>query len=348
MNIQPQATISRFTEGNLKELRKRGLPECNIDEEIALAMGISVEKLHFLVGYRDLSSNSLYSRFQILKKTGEVRTIFAPMPDLKTAQKWILKYILEKIEVHDAAHGFCRDRSIVTNARLHVGKYVIVKIDLQNFFQSILYKHVKELFYSFGYSETAATIFSLICTITEININAKINRNDIEKRHLPQGSPTSPAISNLVCDRLDTHLTKLATNLRFYYTRYADDLTFSSCEKASRQVNNLIHESQLIITEEGFTVNPDKIQVLSKSVQQEITGIIVNQQLNLSRKTLKAFRATLYQIEQEGLSGKKWGNSNNLINAITGFANYVAMVNPSKGIEFLASIERIKQKCDRS
>ncbi|MDV2990840.1 MAG: hypothetical protein N4J56_000494 [Chroococcidiopsis sp. SAG 2025] len=83
-------------------------------------------------------------------------------------------------------------------------------------------------------------------------------------------------------------------------------------------------------------------------MQQEVTGIIVNQQFNLSRKTLKAFRATLYQIEREGSSGKKWGNSTNLIAAITGFANYVAMVNPNKGAEFLASIERIKQKCDRS
>ncbi|NHC33428.1 reverse transcriptase family protein [Scytonema millei] len=348
MVVKHQATIPRLIEGSIEQLRKKGFPECNTDEEIAMAMRISVEKLRFLAGDRNLSSNSLYSRFQIFKKTGEARTISAPTPELKAAQRWILKQILEKIEIHDAAHGFCRDRSIVTNASPHVGKDVIVKLDLQNFFQSILYKRVKELFCSFGYSETAATIFSLICTVTKIDINGKNSCNDIEKRHLPQGSPTSPAISNLVCDRLDTHLTKLAHNFGFCYTRYADDLTFSSFEKTSRQVNNLIHGSKLIITEEGFTVNPDKIKVLSKSVQQEITGIIVNQQLNLSRKTLKAFRATLYQIEQEGLSGKKWGNSNNLIAAITGFANYVAMVNPSKGAEFLASVERIKQKCDRS
>ncbi|OWY64643.1 RNA-directed DNA polymerase [cyanobacterium TDX16] len=347
MNIQPQVTISRLTEGSIEQLRKRGLPECNTDEEIALAMGIGVEKLYFLTNKYPTSSTSHYFRFQISKKTGETRTISAPSPELKAIQKWILKHILEKIEIHDAAHGFCRNRSIVTNARPHVGRDVIVKLDLQNFFQSILYKRVKELFCSFGYFETAATIFSLICTVAEINVNNKINYKDTEKRHLPQGSPTSPAISNLVCDRLDTYLTKLANNLGFCYTRYADDLTFSGFENASHKINNLIHESQLIITEEGFTINPDKIKVLNKSVQQEITGIIVNQQLNLSRKTLKAFRTTLYQIEQEGLSGKKWGNSTDLIAAITGFANYVAMVNPSKGAEFLASVERIKQKCDR-
>lgn len=347
MVVKHQATIPRLTEGSIEQLRKRGLPECNTDEEIALAMGISVEKLHFLAGDRSISSTSLYSRFQISKKTGAARTITAPTPELKAAQRWILKHILDKIEIHDAAHGFCRDRSIVTNATPHVGRDVIVKLDLQNFFQLITYKRVKELFHGFGYSETAATIFGLICTIATTNNSNKTSCKNIEKRHLPEGAPTSPAISNLACDRLDTHLTNLANNLGFRYTRYADDLTFS-CYGAAHKVDKLIQESKSIVTQESFTVNSDKTQVLSKSVQQIVTGIVVNQQLNLSRKTLKAFRATLYQIEREGLLGKKWGNSNNLIATITGFANYVAMVNPSKGAEFLASVERIKQKCDRS
>lgn len=346
MNIQHQASLSPFAASNLEQLRKRGLPECNTDEEIALAMRINLEKLRFLADKYPASFSPHYFRCQILKKNDGARTISAPIPDLKAAQKWILKNILEHIEVHDAAHGFCRNRSIVTNAIPHVGADVIVKLDLQNFFQSILYKRVKELFHGFGYSETAATIFGLICTIAKINDIGKISYENIEKRYLPQGAPTSPAISNLVCDRLDADLTKLANNLGFRYTRYADDLTFS-CSGAVCKVDKLIYESGLIITQEGFTINPDKIQILGKSVQQVVTGIVVNLQLNLSRKTLKAFRATLYQIEREGLSGKTWGNSTDLIAAITGFANYVAMVNPSRGAEFLASVERIKQKCDR-
>ncbi len=143
-----------------------------------------------------------------------------------------------------------------------------------------------------------------------------------------------------------SHLTRIAENFGFCYTRYADDLTFSGSGYASCRISNLINETKSIITSEGFIINPNKTQILGKSVQQKVTGIIVNKQLNISKKTLKAFRATLYQIEQEGLSNKKWGNSTNLIAAITGFANYVAMVNPSKGAEFLASVERIKQKCD--
>ena len=347
MSIKHQANISLLTEGNVKKLRERGLPECNTDEEIALAMGISAGKLRFLAFQHYTSPTTHYFRFQVLKKTGEERMIYAPMSNLKAAQRWILKNILEKLEVHDAAHGFCQNRSIVTNAKPHIGAEAIVKIDLQNFFQSISYKRVKELFRGIGYSENTATIFGLICTAAEIEtieIDGKVNHRVTKIRHLPQGSPASPAISNLICYHLDSNLARLAKNIGFCYTRYADDLTFSGSGDASRRIFTLINETKSIIANEGFTVNPNKTQILGKSVQQLVTGIVVNEQLNISKKTLKAFRATLYQIEQEGLSDKKWGISTNLIAAITGFANYVAMINPSKGAEFLTSVERIKQK----
>lgn len=349
MGINHKATIPLSTEGDLEKLRYRGLSECNTDKEIALAMEISVEKLRFLA-FNCHTYTTPYLRFTILKKTGEARMISAPMPNLKTAQKWILKNILKKLELHDAAHGFRQNRSIVTNAKLHVCADALVKIDLQNFFQSISYKRVRELFRGFGYSEAAATIFGLICTtpeIEEIESAPKITYRVIGNRHLPQGSPASPAISNLICYHLDSHLARVAENLGFCYTRYADDLTFSGSGEALRSISNLLNDSKLIIASEGFTVNASKTQILGKSVRQEVTGIVVNKQPNVSRKILKAFRATLYQIEQEGLADKKWANATNLIDAITGFANYVAMINPSRGAEFLASVERIKQKYDR-
>ena len=99
-----------------------------------------------------------------------------------------------------------------------------------------------------------------------------------------------------------------------------------------------------IVEHEGFHVHPDKTRVLRNSRQQEVTGIVVNEKLNVDRKTLKRFRATLHHIEQDGLSGKKWGHSSDLMGAIEGFANYVYMVNPDKGSQFLDQIKRIKQK----
>lgn len=214
--IKHQATIPLLTKDNLEKLRERGLPECNTDQEIALAMGISVGKLRFLAFKQPTSPTTHYFRFEILKKTGEARMISAPMPNLKAAQRWILNNILEKLEVHDAAHRFRQHRSTVTNAKLHVGADVIVKIDLQNFFQSISYMRVKELFHGLDYSETAAQIFGLICTTKEMEeteIDGKINYRAIGNRHLPQSSPASPAISNLICYHLDSHLARTAKNI---------------------------------------------------------------------------------------------------------------------------------------
>jgi retron-type reverse transcriptase len=343
--------MSRSIEGHLEKLLAIGLPLSNTEEEIAFAMGISVGKLRSLAFNYPTSSTTNYCRFQVLKKTGEIRNISAPMPDLKAAQKWILVYILQKLSVHDAAHGFRRNRSIVTNAKPHVGADVIIKIDLQDFFQSISYQRVKELFRNLGYSATAAKILGLICTVTEteeIEVNGKIERRAIGKRCLPQGSPASPAISNIVCYQLDSRLSQLAKNLGFCYTRYADDLTFSSSHEAKNRISKITVEFETIIVSEGFAINPHKTQILGKSVQQKVTGVVINKKLNVAKNTLKAFRATLYQIEREGLAEKTWGNSTDLIAAITGFANYVTMINPSKGAEFLTSIERIKQKYDRS
>ncbi|MBN3899329.1 MAG: RNA-directed DNA polymerase [Nostoc sp. NOS(2021)] len=342
--LATESNLEKLRTDNLALLRSHGLAEYNTAEEIAFAMGISLAKLRFLTTSRSTSPITHYLRFKISKKTGGERIISSPKPNLKAAQRWILENILEKLEVHNAAHGFCKNRSIVTNAKPHVGANVIVNLDLHNFFQSISYNRVKELFCGFGYSEPVATIFGLICTTAEIEIDGQINYIASEKRHLPQGSPASPAISNLICRYLDSRLTTIAENLGFCYTRYADDLTFSASGDASHRISNLIKNTKFIITSEGFTVNPHKTKISSKSMQQQVTGVIVNTQLNISKKTLKAFRATLYQIEQEGLSGKQWGNSTNLIAAITGFANYVAMINPNKGAELQSRVERIKQK----
>ncbi|MGL4880168.1 MAG: hypothetical protein ACRC8K_03795 [Waterburya sp.] len=159
-------------------MSSKRLPIYNTEAELALLMNISVEQLRWLA-FKPLTFPLIhYFRFQISKKTGEQRTIYAPMPYLKAAQIYILKNILHKLEVHEAAHGFRRDRSIITNAQPHVGADIIIKLDLQNFFQSISYKHVQELFLSLGYSEAVATLLGLICTIKKDYLakNGEIHR----------------------------------------------------------------------------------------------------------------------------------------------------------------------------
>ena len=314
-------------------------------------MGISVGQLRFLAFSRPTSTISHYIRFKIPKKTGGERLISAPMPRLKNAQHWILANILEKLELHDAAHGFRRDRSIVSNAQPHVGAEVIINFDLKDFFPSISYKRVKGLFQSFGYSEAAATVFGLLCTqaaVEEVELDGKTYYVAITDRHLPQGSPASPAITNLLCRRLDRRLTGMAEQLGFVYTRYADDLTFSASGDSLRNICNILRRTESIVAHEGFTINEQKTRILrGKSSQLEVTGVVVNERLNLSKKELKRFRATLYQIEKDGPEGKQWGNSSDVMASIQGFANFVAMVNPEKGAQFQEQVQRIKDKYGR-
>jgi RNA-directed DNA polymerase len=354
-NEQQQHEITYLGEGVSKGLHNR---ECNADrlqqnnlpifetiEDLATAMNLTVSQLRFLAFSRKTSTVSHYVRFKIAKKTGGDRLISAPMPRLKRAQHWILDQILEKVPQHAASHGFRRGRSIVTNAQPHVGAKVVINLDLKNFFPSISYKRIKGIFQALGYSEAIATVLGLICTepdITEINLDGKTYFVAQSDRHLPQGAPTSPALTNLLCRRLDKRLTHMAELEGYRYTRYADDLTFSG--EDPNQIGAVLKYTRGIVTHEGLTLHPDKTRVLRSTNRQEVTGVVVNEKLNVDRTTLKKFRATLHHIEKDGLAGKTWGTGGDLIAAIEGFANYVAMVNPDKGQPLVTQVKGIKKK----
>jgi RNA-directed DNA polymerase len=335
------------TDCNVDRLKQYHLPVLDTANAIAAAIGISLSELRFLAFSRRTSTVSHYVRFQIAKKTGGQRLISAPMPRLKQVQQWILDHILERVELHPASHGFRRGRSIITNATPHVAADVVINFDLKDFFPSISYPRVKGIFRSLGYSEAAATILGLICTeseVEEVELDGKTYFVALGDRHLPQGAPSSPAITNLLCRRLDRRLAQMASQLGFTYTRYADDLTFSASGESTRNICNVMKRTRSIVAHEGLEVHEQKTRVLRKSQHQEVTGVVVNKKLNVDRDTLKRFRATLHHIEKDGLAGKRWGSSPDVLAAIEGFAHYVAMVNSEKGEKFLAQVRRIKQR----
>ncbi|MGD1715190.1 reverse transcriptase family protein [Dapis sp. BLCC M172] len=164
--------------------------------------------------------------------------------------------------------------------------------------------------------------------------------------HLPQGSPSSPAISNLLCRKLDSRLTEMAIKYGFNYTRYADDLTFSGSGESLKYISQILKNTRLIVRFQDFEINENKTIIMRKSRRQEVTGIVVNSELNISRETLKRFRATLYNLEKYGLENRHWGNSQggDIIASIEGFANFVCMINPQKGAKFQQQVTRIKEK----
>lgn len=329
---------------NSDKLRQLGLPVFASVSELAEAMGIGVGQLRFLSYHRKASTTTHYRRFQIPKKTGGVRNISAPMPRLKKAQHWLLENVLYKLTTHNAAHGFVPQRSILSNAQAHVGSNVVINIDLKDFFPTISFRRIKGLFAAMGYSEQIATIFALVCSepvTDEVQIDGKTYYVARGERFLPQGAPTSPAITNLICFRLDHRFAGVAKKQGWTYTRYADDLTFSS--RDGQNVNRILWQTRQIIDNEGFVVHPDKVQVMRKGSRQEVTGIVVNEKLNVQREHLRQFRAVLHRIRKQGnLDGVQFGNPGaNPVQVIRGFANFVNMVNAEKGAKLKAEVEQL-------
>ncbi|RYU95768.1 reverse transcriptase family protein [Emticicia agri] len=332
------------TEADTAKLAQFGLPHFADALALATAMNISLGKLRFLAYNRKVSTTTHYKRFYLAKKTGGKRLISAPMPKLKEAQYWILDNILYKLKNTDSAHGFVPQRSILTNASNHIGQDVVINIDLKDFFPSIDYKRIKGLFAALGYSKQIASILALVCAepdVDMIDIDKKTYYVAHTERKLPQGAPTSPAITNLICYKLDHRFEGIARKFNFNYSRYADDITFSAKGDGKKLVGQVLWAIRQIIESEGFQIHPDKLAVMRKGRQQEVTGIVVNDKPGIDRKELRRFRALLHQIELNGTEGKSWRNGVDLENSMRGYASFVGMVKPEQGIQFKAQLDQI-------
>ncbi len=331
-------------ESSRERLEKHHLPYFAGVEALAQAMNVSVGELRFLSFQRKVSKISHYKRFYMLKKLGGMRLISAPMPRLKNAQRWLLDNILQQVPLHPAVHGFRQEHSIVSNAEPHLGQDIVINMDLKDFFPSVNYRRVKGVFRSLGYSEQLATIFALLCTepeVDEVVLDGETYYVAKSERHLPQGAPTSPAMTNIICRRLDCRLQGMADTLNFTYSRYADDLTFSASDNAARNMTKLLWQTKKIVADEGFILHPEKLRIMRKGSRKEVTGIVVNEKLNINRKALHNFRALLFQIEKDGIEGKYWKGSDAFLSSIKGYANYVAMVNPEKGQPLVDRVNKL-------
>ena len=334
-------------ESDLNLLKNFNLPVMHTVNDLSDLMKLSVSQIRQLSYHQDVSTSSNYIRFSIPKKTGGVRHISAPKPMLKFAQEWLLQNILYKVENHNAAHGFCPSRSIKSNAEVHLGAELLINIDLENFFPTITYKRTKGLFKSLGYSESLATVFALISSepdCEEVFLDNQTYHVSQGERKLPQGSPASPAITNLICRKMDTRLDGLGKKFGFVYSRYADDMSFSTKAPDNQALGRFLRHITQIIAEEGFNIHPRKTKITRKGRRHEVTGVVVNEKLSIPRKKLKAFRAVLFQVEKDGPEGKHWGNSKDVIAALKGYAHFVYMIDPEKGQAFNEQVKQIIKK----
>jgi RNA-directed DNA polymerase len=224
-----------------------------------------------------------YEEFSIPKRSGGVRKILAPNLKLKAVQRRLLHQLFRKLKAFPLATGFERNHSIVTNAACHVGKAVIVKMDVKDFFPTTSTERVQQYFRKIGWNREATELLTKLCT---------------HQGGLPQGAPTSPRLSNLVNYRLDVRLSKAAAALGASYTRYADDLTFSFAEDRPAAVRKLIHICQIVVREEGYSLHlRKKLHIRRCHQRQIVTGLVVNEKVSLSREKRRWLRAVEHHLK---------------------------------------------------
>ena len=243
---------------------------------------------------KHLARKSPYRSFKIpKKKKGKFRKIDAPCRELRNVQR-VLNLVFQLIYTpHEAAMGFVPKRSVVTNAQVHLGQRFVYNIDLKDFFPSItsgrLYKRL--LVKPFCINEKVASLISDLCCY----------KDDDGKKVLPQGAPTSPTITNFICERLDLKLTKLAKSYGLKYTRYADDITFSGMSNVFSPDGKFCTSLfNIVENEESFKINKDKSRLCHRGMRQEVTGLTVNNKTNVSRKYIKQLRVLIHNWEVKG------------------------------------------------
>ncbi len=324
------------------------IPALENPAALAEALGLSIAELRWMAYHRDLAEKIHYRRFTIPKKSGGERAIWAPLPKLKAAQRWVLREIVERLPVHGAAHGFLPGRSIFTNAKAHSGARVVIGMDLQDFFPSVTWRRVKGVFRHAGYREQVSTLLALLCTEAPrevIEHDGKTFFAALGPRCLPQGAPTSPALTNTLCLRLDRRIAGLARQQGWRYTRYADDLTFSlpmdGRSPAKARPGTLIGAVRRIAEDEGFAVNPDKTRVLRRGDQQKVTGLVVNGDgpPRVPRTLRRQLRAAIHNLE----SGRPLPEDETFAR-LCGYAAFVNLADADEGRAMLDALYALAAK----
>jgi len=316
------------------------LPKLEHPKALAEALGLSIAELRWYAFHREDATFLHYHAFTIPKRSGGLRSIWAPNRRLKQIQRWIHREVVERLPVHGAAHGFLAGRSIKSNAAAHAGATTIVKVDLKDFFPTVTFARVRGVFRKAGYREQIATLLALLCTEAPrrvLEIDGKTHYLALGPRCLPQGAPTSPGLTNTLCQRLDRRLVGLANKYGWRYTRYADDLTFSlpTTHQGPPRLGALLGGIAMIAASEGFAVHPDKTRVSRAGGRQQVTGLVVNGDKGprVARETKRQIRAALHNLAR----GEPLREGESL-SRIAGFIAYIQMSEPELGKRLRAQL----------
>lgn len=291
-------------EGLLKVL-KLNIPYIFSFEHFALLSEANSQQLSFYISNKEKA----YAHFSIPKKTGGTRNIDAPSFALKEIQRWILTNILSKLNPGPFSHGFIKNRSIVTNAKIHVKQELVLGIDLKDFFPSIKFNRIFGFFKSLGYNQNVSKVLTELCTY---------------ELHLPQGSPASPMLSNLIAWHLDIELAHFCKINDLKFSRYADDITISG----SRNLPIHVETIKKIIEKNGFEINDKKTRILGRGRRQIVTGLNVNDKTSISREKKRKIRSIVHNIAIYGPIVANKFDDPYFMQRIYGYLNFGNMVEP--------------------
>jgi hypothetical protein len=293
---------------------------------LAISNPLSVVRLHYytFVGVRRDS----YRQFHIPKKSGGVRTITAPDGELKDVML-TLAFILSELYVPTPeAMAFIPGKSIVENANQHLGQNYVLNLDLSDFFTSITANMVEHNLVKLGIAPLVARDIATICTYPVVNDHHVLNV-------VPQGAPTSPVISNICAMTLDNRLSGLARRFHLTYTRYADDITFSSNHNVYQKDGAFMAELNRIIAECHFTINSKKTRLQKRGSIQEVTGLTVVQKTNVSRGYIKNLRVLIHRIKYQEAPAM------HDINVVRGKLNFLRMVKGADNPTYIRYVKKL-------
>ena len=321
-------------------LSQPSLLECQNRSQLALLLRVPKTTLT----YYAYGNGKRYKQFKIPKKTGGTREISAPIAGLNNIQKKLDVLLQELYNSHPAAHGFISGKSTLTNATRHLNKKCVLNIDLKDFFASITAARIIGLLKSkhFGLPNEVASTIAALCTYND---------------RLPQGAATSPVLSNMISFRLDRQLTNLCKKERVTYTRYADDITFSTTKHQFPESFVKMDSAESVILGDlltahieanHFTINNLKVRLHAGTKAQFVTGVKVNLKPNLSRKYIRQLRSMIHAWEKHGLEAAQSkfeseyrGGKRSFANVVYGKLAYLKHIKGSEDLVYRRLYNRV-------
>lgn len=334
------------------------IPKLTSAGDLATWLGLSHEHLDWFADTRcqhartSIPDLQNYNYAFCLKKSGSVRLIEEPKPRLKTIQRRILHAILNRVAVHPSAHGFVPGRSCVTAAGCHCGEAVLLTADLKDYFLSVSIARVHGLFRALGYPSNVARLLTVLCTTSTPTFVFTSRRDDrlrdwatrklYGSPHLAQGAPTSPALANIVSYSFDRRVSRLAALFEVTYTRYADDISFSGEMRFGLKAGGFLQRVEMIAMDEGFALNAAKTRLAHQSQRQLVTGIVVNEHVNLPREAFDMLKALLHNCRVHGPHSQNTDCVANFKEHVRGRIAWASNLNARRGAKLLAMFNQIE------